>query len=173
MFDDGRLTDAKGRTADASNALFILTSNLGQTRSRPAIGFGQVAGEEPPPNPEQAVRSAFRPEFFNRLDAVVAFNPLSSGDVAKIAELMLGQVKERLVAQDIELVITTEAVAWICAQDRDSSLGARPMRRTIEQAVENPLAAMLVRAEIKSGDQVVVGLSAEAFTFAISHKGES
>ena len=69
VFEDGRLTDAKGRTADASNALFILTSNLGQTRSRPAIGFGQVAGEEPPPNPEQAVRSAFRPEFFNRLDA--------------------------------------------------------------------------------------------------------
>ena len=96
VFDDGRLTDAKGRTADASNALFILTSNLGQTRSRPAIGFGQVAGEEPPPNPEQAVRSAFRPEFFNRLDAVVAFNPLSSGDVAKITELMLAQVKERL-----------------------------------------------------------------------------
>jgi len=161
------LTDAKGRTADASNALFILTSNLGQTRSRPAIGFGQVAGEEPPPNPEQAVRSAFRPEFFNRLDAVVAFNPLSSGDVAKITELMLAQVKERLVAQGIELVITTEAVAWICAQDRDSSLGARPMRRTIEQAVENPLAAMLVRAEIKSGNRVVIAVKDQALSFTL------
>ncbi|MEI6073979.1 MAG: ATP-dependent Clp protease ATP-binding subunit [Verrucomicrobiota bacterium] len=171
VFDDGRLTDAKGRTADASNALFILTSNLGQTRSRPAIGFGQAAGVEPPANPEQSVRSAFRPEFFNRLDAVVAFNPLSSGDVAKIAELMLDQVKERMAAQDIELTITPEAVAWICAQDRDPSLGARPMRRTIEQAVENPLAAMLVRVEIKSGDQVVVGLRAEALTFEIKHKG--
>jgi ATP-dependent Clp protease ATP-binding subunit ClpC len=173
VFEDGRLTDAKGRTADASNALFILTSNLGQTRSRPAIGFGQVAGDERPPNPEQAVRSAFRPEFFNRLDAVVAFNPLSSGDVAKIAELMLGQVKDRLAAQDIELVITPEAVAWICAQQRDASLGARPMRRTIEQAIENPLAAMLVRAEIKPRNRVVVGLSGERFTFAISQEGES
>jgi ATP-dependent Clp protease ATP-binding subunit ClpA len=173
VFEDGRLTDAKGRTADASNALFILTSNLGQTRSRPAIGFGQVAGDERPPNPEQAVRSAFRPEFFNRLDAVVAFNPLSSGDVAKIAELMLGQVKDRLAAQDIELVITPEAVAWICAQQLDASLGARPMRRTIEQAIENPLAAMLVRAEIKPRNRVVVGLSGERFTFAISQEGES
>ena len=167
VFEDGRLTDAKGRTADASNALFILTSNLGQTRSRPAIGFGQVAGDEPPPNPEQAVRSAFRPEFFNRLDAVVAFNPLSSGDVAKIAELMLGQVKERLAAQDIELIITPEAVAWICAQDRDPSLGARPMRRTIEQAVENPLAAMLVRAEIKSGNRVVIAVKDQALSFSL------
>ena len=134
------------------------------------MGFGQVAGVEPPPNPEQAVRSAFRPEFFNRLDAIVAFNPLSSGDVAKIAELMLGQVKERLAAQDIELTITPEAVAWICAQDRDSSLGARPMRRTIEQAVENPLAAMLVQAEIKSGDQVVVGVKSNALCFEITKR---
>jgi len=167
VFEDGRLTDAKGRTADASNALFILTSNLGQTRSRPAIGFGQVAGVEPPPNPEQAVRSSFRPEFFNRLDAVVAFNPLSNTDVAKIAELMLGQVKERLAAQNIELVITPEAVMWICAQDRDPSLGARPMRRTIEQTVENPLAAMLVRAEIKPGNRVVIAVKDQALSFTL------
>jgi len=168
VFEDGRLTDAKGRTADASNALFILTSNLGQTRSRPAIGFGQVAGVEPPPNPEQAVRSAFRPEFFNRLDAVVAFNPLSNGDVEKIAELMLGQVKDRLAAQDIELTITPEAVTWICAQRRDATLGARPMRRTIEQAVENPLAAMLVRAELKSGDRVVIAVKDQALSFSLN-----
>lgn len=173
VFEDGRLTDAKGRTADASNALFILTSNLGQTRSRPAIGFGQVAGDEPQPNPEQAVRRAFRPEFFNRLDAVIAFNPLSSADVAKIAELMLGQIKDRLAAQDIELVMTDEAVAWICAQDRDASLGARPMRRTIEQAVENPLAAMLVRAEIKGGDRVAISLKAGALTFSVARKAEA
>ena len=167
VFEDGRLTDAKGRTADASNALFILTSNLGQTRSRPAIGFGQTAGEDPAPNPEQAVRSAFRPEFFNRLDAVIAFNPLSNDDMSKIADAMLAQIKDRLAAQDIELTITPEAVAWICAQDRDSSLGARPMRRTIEQAVENPLAAMLVRAEIKSGNRVVVGVKDHAPSFSV------
>jgi ATP-dependent Clp protease ATP-binding subunit ClpA len=130
------------------------------------MGFGQVAGDEPPPNPEHAVRSAFRPEFFNRLDAVVAFNRLSSGDVAKIAELMLGQVKERLTAQDIELVITPEAVSWICAQDRDPSLGARPMRRTIEQALENPLAAMLVRAELKSGDRVLIAVKEQGLSFS-------
>ena len=170
VFDDGRLTDAKGRTADASNALFILTSNLGQTRSRPAIGFGQTAGEEPSPNPEQAVRSAFRPEFFNRLDAVIAFNPLSNEDMAKIADAMLAQIKDRLAAQDIELVASKEAVAWICAQDRDASLGARPMRRTIEQAVENPLAAMLVRAELKSGDRIILGARHDGLEFAIANK---
>jgi ATP-dependent Clp protease ATP-binding subunit ClpA len=144
---------------------------LGQTRSRPAIGFGQVAGDERPPNPEQAVRSAFRPEFFNRLDAVVAFNPLSSGDVAKIAELMLAQVKARLASQDIELVITPEAVAWICAQQLDASLGARPMRRTIEQVVENPLAAMLVRSELKSGERLEISVLNQTLFFSVTKKG--
>ena len=101
VFEDGRLTDAKGRTADASNALFILTSNLGRAQSRPAIGFGQAAGAGSAAIPEAAVRAAFRPEFFNRLDAVVAFNPLSDDDMAKIADLMLAQIKDRLAAQDI------------------------------------------------------------------------
>ena len=171
VFEDGRLTDAKGRTADASNALFILTSNLGQARSRPAIGFGQTSGEEPAPNPEQTVRSAFRPEFFNRLDAVIVFNPLSNDDMTKIADAMIVQIKDRLAAQDIELVVSKEAVAWICAQERDASLGARPLRRTIERAVENPLAAMLVRSEIDSGSRVVVGVKAHALSFLVTKRG--
>ncbi|MBI2949048.1 MAG: ATP-dependent Clp protease ATP-binding subunit [Verrucomicrobia bacterium] len=171
VFEDGRLTDAKGRTADASNALFIITSNVGQTRSRPAIGFGQRVGDEQPPSLEAAVRNAFRPEFFNRLDAVVAFNPLSADDLEKIAELMLGQIKDRLGTQGIEIVITKEAVAWICAHDQDASLGARPVRRTIERAVENPLATMLVQAEINSGDRVVIVVRDQALSFAVTQKG--
>lgn len=171
VFEDGRLTDAKGRTADATNALFILTSNLGQTRARPAIGFGQPTGDAPAQTSEDAVRHAFRPEFFNRLDAVIAFNPLSNDDMARIADSMLAQIKERLAAQEIELVVSKEAVARLCAQDRDASLGARPLRRTIEQAVENPIATMLVRAEIKSGSRVDVGLENDALTFGITHKG--
>ena len=171
VFEDGRLTDAKGRTADASNALFILTSNLGQPQSRLAIGFGHVAGDDLPPNPELAVRSAFRPEFFNRFDAVVAFNPLSNEDMAKIADLMLGQIKDRLAAQGIELVVTAEAVAWICAQDRDVSFGARPLRRTLERSVENPLATMLVRSEIESENRVVIGFKDQKLSFSVTQKG--
>jgi len=171
VFEDGRLTDGKGRTADASNALFILTSNLGQTRSRPAIGFGQESGEAMPQSSESSVRGAFRPEFFNRLDAVITFNLLSSDDTAKIADLMIGQIRDRLGEQGIELVITKEAVAWICAQDRDESLGARPLRRTIERAIENPLATMLVRTEIKAGDRVVIGVKDQALSFSVAQKG--
>jgi ATP-dependent Clp protease ATP-binding subunit ClpC len=171
VFEDGRLTDAKGRTADATNALFILTSNLGQTRARPAIGFGQPTDDAPAQTPEDAVRHSFRPEFFNRLDAVIAFNPLSSQDMAKIADSLLGQIKERLGAQGIELVVTPEAVVWICAQERDASLGARPLRRTIERAVENPLAAMLVHAEIKLGNRVVVAVKDQVLTFSVTQKG--
>ena len=171
VFEDGRLTDAKGRTADATNALFILTSNLGQTRTRPPIGFGQPTAEAPAQTPEDAVRHSFRPEFFNRLDAVIAFNPLSDGDMAKITDLLLGQIKERLAAQGIELVVTPEAVAWICAQERDATLGARPLRRTIERAVENPLATMLVSAEIKAGNHVVLTLKDQVLTFSVTLKG--
>lgn len=171
VFEDGRLTDAKGRTADASNALFILTSNLGQTQARPAIGFGQPTSDAPTQIPDDAVRRAFRPEFFNRLDAVIAFNPLSNDDMAKIADAMLAQIKDRLAAQDIELVVSKEAVAWLCAQDRDESLGVRPLRRTIERAVENPLAAMLVRAEIKPAGRVVITIKDQVLSFSVTQKG--
>lgn len=172
VFEDGRLTDAKGRTADASNALFVLTSNLGQTqtRERPAIGFGQPTSDAPMQNPEDAVRGALRPEFFNRLDAVVAFNPLSKNDMARIADTMLAQIKDRLGAQGIELVVTPEAVAWLCAQERDESLGARPLRRTIERTVENPLANMLVRADLKSGSRVTISLTLDGLAFMRSEK---
>lgn len=167
VFEDGRLTDAKGRTADASNALFILTSNLGQAqaRPRPAIGFARQKEDAPAQTPEDAVRSALRPELFNRLDAVVAFNPLSGDDMAKIAGLMLAQIKDRLAAQDIELVISKEAVAWLCAQDRDASLGARPLRRTIERTVENPLANMLVRAEVKARSRITITVNSSGLSF--------
>ena len=171
VFEDGRLTDAKGRTADASNALFILTSNLGQTRARPPIGFGQPTNDDAMQTPEAAVRSALRPEFFNRLDAVIAFNPLSNDDLAKIADSMLAQIKDRLAAQDIELVVAKEAVAWLCAQDRDETLGARPLRRTIERAVENPLATMLVRAEIKLGSRIIIGVQGQVLSFSVTQKG--
>ena len=171
VFEDGRLTDAKGRTADATNALFILTSNLGQTRARPAIGFGQPTGDAPAQTPEDAVRSAFRPEFFNRLDAVIAFSPLSNEDMARIADLLLAQIKDRLAAQGIELLVSKEAVAWLCAQDHDASLGARPLRRTIEQAVENPIATILVRAEIKPAGRVVIAVKDQALSFSVTQKG--
>lgn len=170
VFEDGRLTDAQGRTADASNALFILTSNLGSHR---AIGFRQGTSTEQTQSLEEVARSAFRPEFFNRLDAVITFNPLSNDDMAKIADSMLGQIRDRLDTQGIELVVTPEAAAWICTQERDASLGARPLRRTIERAVENPLATMLVRAEIKSGDRVVVGVEKQVLSFSVMQKSVS
>jgi ATP-dependent Clp protease ATP-binding subunit ClpC len=170
VFEDGRLTDAKGRTADSSNALFILTSNLGQSAAHRAIGFGSLTSAGQAHNQEEAVRGAFRPEFFNRLDAVIAFNTLSNNEMAKIADSMLGQIRDRLDAQRIELLVTPEAAAWICAQERDASLGARPLRRTIERSVENPLATMLVRAEINSGDRVVVRAEQNTLLFSVTQR---
>ena len=101
-------------------------------------------------------------------DAVIDFNPLSNEKVAKIADSMLNQIKERLGEQGIEIVLIPEAVAWICAQERDASLGARPMHRTIERAIENPLATMVVRGEDESGKRVVVGVKANGSDFTTS-----
>jgi len=171
IFDDGRLTDAKGRVADATNALFILTSNLGQTKTPPAIGFGERTQKSAAPSYDDAVRRAFRPELVNRLDAIIAFNALSDSDLRQIAKAMLDQLQERLKAPGIELEVTTEAVDWICSQERDESLGARPLRRAVEQGVENQIAAMLVRGELKEGDRVLLAASAGRLTFTVRRKG--
>jgi len=88
----------------------------------------------------------------------------------RIADSMLSQIRDQLDAQGIKLVVTAEAAAWICAQKRDATLGARPLRRTLERAVKNPLASMLVRSEIKSGDRIVIGEKADALTFTVSKK---
>jgi ATP-dependent Clp protease ATP-binding subunit ClpA len=160
VFDDGRLTDGKGRVVDATNALFILTSNLGQAKVRPSVGFVQTNKDDASPDYEAAVRQAFRPEFVNRLDAIVAFQPLNDIDLAQIAKATLNKLQTRLRTQGIELEVTQEAVDWICSQERDASLGARPLRRAVEEAVENRLTSMLVRGELKRGDRAVVSLQA-------------
>jgi len=171
VFDDGRLTDGKGRVVDATNALFILTSNLGQTKTPPAIGFREPAQKSAAPNYEDAVRRAFRPELVNRLDAIIAFNALSDSDLRQIAKVMLDQLQARLKAQGIGLEVRPEAVDWICSQERDASLGARPLRRAIEQGIENELAGMMVRGELKEGDRVVFGLKPDALTISVAQDG--
>jgi ATP-dependent Clp protease ATP-binding subunit ClpA len=126
VFDDGRLTDSKGRTVDATNALFILTSNLA-CKSGP--GFRAEAREARKEALLAEVREAFRPEFLNRLDDVVVFHPLTREHIRGIARLMLDDLEKRLRAQQIGLEVSEAAIEWLCDKGYADTYGARPLRR--------------------------------------------
>jgi ATP-dependent Clp protease ATP-binding subunit ClpA len=165
VFDDGRLTDSKGRTVDATNALFILTSNLA---CKSAPGFRAEAGEARKEALLAEVRKAFRPEFLNRLDDVVVFRPLTSEHIKRIAGLMLGDLEKRLRAQEIGLEVSEAAIEWLCDKGYDQTYGARPLRRLIEQQLENPIATSILREQVRPGHVVVVERKADALAFELS-----
>jgi ATP-dependent Clp protease ATP-binding subunit ClpC len=156
IFDDGRLTDSKGRTADATNALFIMTSNVAREK---IVGFqseGSAVAEEAL---RAEARQAFRPEFVNRLDDLVVFTPLEPEDTGRIAGLMLRDLEKRLEAQGIGLEVTEAALEWLCEHGYDTTYGARPLRRLIEQRIENPIAGRILREEVRLGQVVLVDVA--------------
>jgi len=155
VFDDGRLTDSRGHTVDATNALFIMTSNVGHEAR---VGFRR----EDNPSTDEAllaeVRKMFRPEFLNRLDDIIVFNSLAPEHMKRIAQLMLNDLAERLKERDIGLEVKDAALAWLCERGYDETYGARPLRRVIEQHIENPIAGKILREEIKPGHIIIVDL---------------
>ncbi len=169
VFDDGRLTDSKGHTADASNALFIMTSNIGHESG---VGFRREESEAQADALLAEVRNAFRPEFFNRLDDVIVFSPLSAQHITQIARLMVNDLQTRLKAQGIGLEVTDAALEWLCTQGYDEAYGARPLRRLIEQQIENPIAGKILREEVRPGHVVFVDVSDGTLAFE-SRGGET
>jgi ATP-dependent Clp protease ATP-binding subunit ClpB len=135
VLDDGRLTDGQGRTVDFRNTVLIMTSNV---RSADAL------------------RDVFRPEFLNRVDEVIEFQPLSKGQIAEIVELQLGQLRERLADRRIELELTGGAKETLAEAGWDPAYGARPLKRAIQRLVENPLALRLLEGEFADGDTIRV-----------------
>jgi ATP-dependent Clp protease ATP-binding subunit ClpC len=161
VFDEGRLTDGRGKTVDFTNAVIILTSNLGASEMAPratkSIGFGKGAAKSAAAVEDgfvAAARAALPPELYNRIDEVIAFAPLERVEVAEIAKRMLGALGRTLTgARGIHLDIDDDAVeALLSAGGFDPELGARPMKRTIARFVEAPLAEMILRKELVEGD---------------------
>lgn len=167
VFDDGRLTDSKGRTADATNALFIMTSNLGQqTGVDFAVQSPEVRAAELPAQ----VQVTFHPEFINRLDDIIGFHSLTREHLEPIARLMLGDLETRLSVQDIGFDVSDAVVKWIVARGYDEKYGARHLRRVIEQQVENPIAGKMLREEVRTGHIISVDLEDEALLFRVVGK---
>jgi ATP-dependent Clp protease ATP-binding subunit ClpB len=159
VLDDGRLTDGQGRTVDFRNTVVIMTSNVG---SQFITGFAARgdddarAYEEMKRQITESLRLTFRPEFLNRIDEVIVFHALTEADLAKIVDLQLADLARRLAEQDLEIELTAAAKALIVREGTDPAYGARPLRRTIQRLVENPLARALLAGEFKPGDRIVV-----------------
>lgn len=156
VFDDGRLTDAKGRTVDATNAIFIMTSNIRLEPER-QIGFGRVRGSgEEDALQKSLIKAGLRPELVNRIDRIILFRRLSMEDVMKIAEIFLKELRERVKGIFIE--VEPDALRLLCQIGYDEENGARPLRRVIESMIEEPLTEMMLKDEVVEGDIVVVSV---------------
>lgn len=167
ILEDGILTDAQGRRVDFRNTIIIMTSNLGakeilNTTSK--LGFSRADEEKAAENEYagikakvlERVKSSFKPEFLNRIDEIIVFHRLDGENIEKIAALMLGKLKERLAANDIEAEFTDEAVKETAKEGFDPTYGARPLRRAIQSKVEDMLSEEIICGNISSGDKIAV-----------------
>lgn len=168
VFDDGRLTDAKGRTVDASNALFIMTSNLGSGQHH--LGFRPQESEAQWEALMAEVKETLRPEFLNRIDRAVVFSPLRPEHITRIARGMLAHLRGRLEEKGLAFSVTDDALALLAHQGYEKEYGARPLRRIIEQLIENPLGGMLLRGEAREGHEIVIETEEDEIVIKVMSK---
>jgi ATP-dependent Clp protease ATP-binding subunit ClpB len=148
VLDDGRITDSQGRTVDFKNTIIIMTSNLGANIILDGIGEDGSISSEASNEVHKLLRSTFRPEFLNRIDEIVTFNPLSKKEIGGIVDLLLENVKKRLADKQLELNITKEAKDLIIEQGYDVSFGARPLKRFIQHNVETLVAKAIIEGNV-------------------------
>jgi len=153
LFEDGRLTDGKGRTVDATSALFVMTSNLGQESP---VGFHVQPGQARDEVLLAEIRKSFRPELLNRVDAVIFFRSLGAEHGRPIARLLVSDLARRLAGQGIGMTVTEAALEWLAGRGLDPTNGARPLRRAIEREVEDVIAGRILRGELRPGHVVAV-----------------
>src|SRR6059036_3153173 len=157
LLDDGRLTDGHGRTVDFRNAVVIMTSNLGSHIFRE-----YERPEKVRPLLMQELRNTLRPEFINRIDEVVIFAPLGREEIARIVDIQLGHLRRRLAARRIELEVTDAARSVLGREGYDPTFGARPLKRTIQRLVQDPLSLKLLQRELNDGDTITVDAEGDA-----------
>lgn len=165
VLDDGRLTDGQGRTVDFKNTIIIMTSNLGSEYLLDGVQEDGTVSQQAKDNVRQLVVKAFKPEFLNRIDDIIMFNPLSLADVEKIAVKDLKQLGTRLADQQISLDITPAAQEWLAHKGYEPAFGARPLQRLITSAVETPLAKELIRGTVMPGQEVVITVADDQLQF--------
>ena len=161
ILEEGRLTDAQGRSVDFRNTVLIMTSNLGTADLRKAsVGFARsdeaVSYEKMKEKVNDALKLHFRPEFLNRIDDTIVFHELTKDEVTQIVDLMIARVQRQLESQGLGLELTQEAKYLLADKGYDPQLGARPLRRAIQRQVEDPVSEKLLLKEVRAGEIVVV-----------------
>ena len=164
LLDDGRLTDGQGRTVSFRNTVIVMTSNVGTSfvRRAGALGFSGMGSETEEMRShkqiEEALKKTFRPEFVNRIDEIIIFEPLSKENVMEIIDLQLREIQKRLEENEIVIELTPAAKAWLAEQGYDKEFGARPLKRALQRYVESPMSVKLLKGELKKGGKIVVDL---------------
>ncbi|MHB1067600.1 MAG: ATP-dependent Clp protease ATP-binding subunit, partial [Candidatus Nanopelagicales bacterium] len=183
VLEEGRLTDAQGRVIDFKNTVIIMTTNLGSrdVSKGQTLGFApenddESAYERMKAKVQQELKQHFRPEFLNRIDDVIVFHQLTEAEIVQIVDLMINNVEKRLEEQDMAIELTPAAKALLAHRGYDTSLGARPLRRTIQRDIEDPLSEKMLFGDMNPGSIVLVDVATddgeEPFTFTAMPKGE-
>jgi ATP-dependent Clp protease ATP-binding subunit ClpC len=172
ILEDGRLTDSQGHTVDFKNTIIIMTSNLGTRDISKGVGIGFTAArddavtyEKMKETVQEELKRQFRPEFLNRIDEVIVFHKLTIPDVKLIVDLLMRRVEEQLKSKDIDLDLTDAAKSLLAERGYDQALGARPLRRTIQRLVEDPLSEKILHKEFRAGETVFVDAAEDEIVF--------
>jgi ATP-dependent Clp protease ATP-binding subunit ClpC len=172
VFEDGQLTDGLGNTVDFRNTILIMTSNLGarHLQKRSTLGFQSAAEEGNVKSLEDLVLSevkrVFNPEFLNRLDEIILFNPLGDEDLLRIIDLLVGQINDTLIHRQVQIALTPEARQWVLEKTcGDRSYGARPLRRALQKYVEDPLSEALIQGGLQRPATLEVYVSSDGLGF--------
>jgi ATP-dependent Clp protease ATP-binding subunit ClpB len=162
ILEDGRLTDGKGRKVDFRNAVLVMTSNVG------SAALFELAGKDPErarKEATEALRATFRPEFLNRIDDIVLFNPLGREQLEKIVDFQLASVSKLLAERQVRIELTPAARALVLSEGYDPAYGARPLRRSVQRLVQDPLALEILQGKVLPGDMVRVDASGGQMKF--------
>jgi ATP-dependent Clp protease ATP-binding subunit ClpB len=161
LLDDGRLTDGQGRTVDFRNAIVIMTSNLGS----PVFNDQSLDREKQKEAVLEDVRGYFRPEFVNRIDEIVVFDPLGRDEIGQIVDIQLRSLRRRLDERGLTIELSDDARAYLANKGYEPAFGARPLKRLIQREIQDPLAMQLLSGEIRDGDTVTIEASADGLEF--------
>lgn len=172
ILDDGRLTDGQGRTVSFKNTIIIMTSNLGANEVKEQhkkLGFGNDDEEQEVIDSKKiymdALKRKFKPEFINRIDVICIFDPLTESDLVKIAKILISNINKRLKEKNLSLKITEDALEFIVKKGSNSEYGARPLKRYIQQEVEDQIAEKILLGQLKNEGEIVIDVEDDKLTF--------
>jgi ATP-dependent Clp protease ATP-binding subunit ClpE len=167
VLDDGKLTDAQGNTINFENTILIMTSNAGSNLNNNTIGFGKSESMINKDKMVGALKEVFRPEFLNRVDEIIPFDSLTTSELIQIVDLLLDKTREALSNKDLKLEVSENAKQFLLKNGTDLKYGARPLRRAIQNYIEDEIAEKVLREECVSGQTIYVDAQDEKLTFEV------